>query len=70
LDALVGRTRGQQTPFSDSLPLISPHRSSTPMNELFKITEKYDADFVKDGLSSLESINGFALNFYKDVAEI
>ena len=40
------------------------------MNEIFKITEKYDADFVKDGLSSLASISLFALNFYKDVAEI
>lgn len=40
------------------------------MEEILKIAEKYDADFVKEGLSSLESINRFALTFYKDVAEI
>jgi hypothetical protein len=40
------------------------------MDEIFKITEKYDVAFVKEGLSSLESTNRFALSFYKDVAEI
>jgi hypothetical protein len=40
------------------------------MDEIFRITEKYDAAFMSEGLSSLESINRFALNFYKDVTEI
>jgi hypothetical protein len=40
------------------------------MDEISKITEKYNPDFVKEGLSSLASINRFALNFYKDVAEV
>jgi Family of unknown function (DUF5677) len=40
------------------------------MDELAKITEKYDADYLAKGLASLEAINVFALSFYKDVAEI
>jgi hypothetical protein len=40
------------------------------MEEIFAITKKYDAEYVKSGLSSLEAINQFALTFYKDVAEI
>lgn len=40
------------------------------MDELNKITEKYNEDYVRKGLSSLQAINVFALNFYKDVAEI
>jgi hypothetical protein len=40
------------------------------MDEIRKITEKYDVAFVKDGLGSLEAINEFALTFYKDVAEV
>ena len=40
------------------------------MDEIFEITKKYDEGFVKEGLSSLASINQFALSFYKDVAEI
>lgn len=40
------------------------------MEQIFKITQKYDADYVKNGLSSLEAVNQFALIFYKDVAEI
>lgn len=40
------------------------------MEEIFAITQKYDAEYVKSGLSSLEEINKFALTFYKDVAEI
>lgn len=40
------------------------------MDEFRKITEKYDADYVRNGLASLEAINTFALTFYKDVAEI
>jgi hypothetical protein len=40
------------------------------MEELAKITDKYQPDFVREGFSSLESLNRFALTFYKDVAEI
>jgi hypothetical protein len=40
------------------------------MHEIQSITDKYDATYVREGLSSLESINAFALIFYKDVAEI
>ncbi len=40
------------------------------MHELQQITEKYDAEYVRDGVSSLEAINQFSLTFYKDVAEI
>jgi hypothetical protein len=40
------------------------------MDEIHEITGKYDSSFVSEGLSSLESINKFALTFYKDVAEI
>jgi hypothetical protein len=34
------------------------------MNEIFKITEKYDVDFVKEGLSSLASINLFGSSLF------
>ena len=40
------------------------------MDEIRKITDKYDGAFVSEGLSSLDEINKFALTFYKDVAEI
>lgn len=40
------------------------------MDEILKITEKYDEAFIKEGLRSVEALNKFALNFYKDVAEI
>lgn len=40
------------------------------MEEVFKITEKYDAAYVRDGLASLGALNKFALAFYKDVASI
>src|SRR5437763_8025937 len=40
------------------------------MDEILKITEKYDVTFIKEGLASLEALNNFALTFYKDVAEI
>jgi Family of unknown function (DUF5677) len=40
------------------------------MEEIQKITEKYDIDYIKGGLNSLNEINKFALVFYKDVAEI
>lgn len=40
------------------------------MDEIRKITEKYDAAYIEQGLKSLDAVNGFALTFYKDVAEI
>jgi Family of unknown function (DUF5677) len=40
------------------------------MEELFEITKKYQPDYLRDGLSSLDSLNRFALTFYNDVAEI
>ncbi len=40
------------------------------MEEILKITEKYDEAFIKEGLTSVETLNKFALTFYKDVAEI
>lgn len=40
------------------------------MDEINKITEKYDVEYVREGLDSLEGVNKFALAFYKDVAEI
>jgi hypothetical protein len=40
------------------------------MDEIRRITEKYDDAYVMQGLDSLEGINKFALIFYKDVAEI
>ena len=40
------------------------------MDEILKITEKYDEAFIKEGLSSIEVLNKFALTFYKDVAEL
>ena len=39
------------------------------MDKILDITEKYDQAFVKEGLSSVEALNKFALIFYKDVAE-
>ena len=40
------------------------------MEEFSKITRKYDATYVQDGLHSLERVNMLALVFYKDVTEI
>lgn len=40
------------------------------MNELQEIQRKYDGEFVRKGLSSLDEMNGFTLTFYNDVAEI
>ena len=40
------------------------------MEEMQRITDKYDTTYVRDGLASLEAINKFAATFYKDVAEI
>ena len=40
------------------------------MRELASITDKYDAAYLAKWLASLDSINAFALGFYKDAAEI
>jgi hypothetical protein len=40
------------------------------MGELEAITERYTPEYVQEGLGSLEDVNRFALQFYKDVAEI
>ena len=40
------------------------------MDEIRKIMEKYDAEYVRDRIDSVEGINKFAHTFYKDVAEI
>jgi hypothetical protein len=40
------------------------------MEELNQITKKYSPDYVREGLSTLDSLKLFALTFYKDVAEI
>lgn len=40
------------------------------MDELRNITDKYQPDYIAEGMKSLESLNKFALVFFKDVAEI
>jgi len=40
------------------------------MDEIREVLKKYDESFVRENLGSVESINAFALTFYKDVAEI
>lgn len=40
------------------------------MEEIREVLKKYDESFVRENLGSVESINAFALTFYKDVAEI
>lgn len=40
------------------------------MDEIRRITEKYDTTYVRESLDSLEGVNQFALAFYKDVANI
>jgi Family of unknown function (DUF5677) len=40
------------------------------MEELKQITEKYNSDYVSEGLASLDSLKRFSLIFFKDVAEI
>lgn len=40
------------------------------MEELNKITEKYQPDYIREGMKSLDSLQYFSLTFYKDVAEI
>ena len=40
------------------------------MQELRAITDKYSGEYVRAGIASLDAIDVFALQFYKDVAEI
>ena len=40
------------------------------MDEIRNIMNKYDEDYVRDCINSVEDINRYALAFYKDVAEI
>jgi Family of unknown function (DUF5677) len=40
------------------------------MEELKCITDRYQPQYIEEGLRSLETLNQFALTFYKDVAEI
>jgi 23S rRNA G2069 N7-methylase RlmK/C1962 C5-methylase RlmI len=40
------------------------------MEKIPKITAKYDAKFLRAVFSSLDGLNRFALDFYKDAAEI
>ncbi len=40
------------------------------MDEIRAVTEKYDAEYVKRGLSSVDELNKFALTFFTDVAQL
>jgi hypothetical protein len=40
------------------------------MEELKQITDRYNPDYVREGLASLDSLKRFSLVFFKDVAEI
>lgn len=40
------------------------------MDEIEGIIAKYDAHYIRTGLSSAAAVNSFALGFYKDVAEL
>lgn len=40
------------------------------MDELYRITDKYQPDYIGQSFDTLENLNQFALTFYKDVAEI
>jgi hypothetical protein len=40
------------------------------MDELKQITDRYNPDYVREGLVSLDSLKRFSLVFFKDVAEI
>jgi hypothetical protein len=40
------------------------------MEDIQKIIAKYDHDYVRDCIKSVDGINSYALAFYKDVAEI
>src|SRR5262249_42242569 len=54
--------------FAVDVPTL--RQRDTLMHEIQSITDKYEAAYVRQGLSSLESINKFALIFYRDVADI
>ena len=40
------------------------------MEELKQITDRYNPDYVRVGLETLDSLKRFSLVFFKDVAEI
>ena len=40
------------------------------MNEIQALLTKYDASYVRDGLTSEDGVNKFAATFYKDVADL
>lgn len=40
------------------------------LEELQEITEKYDAEYIKNGFATVDELNRFGLTFFKDVAEI
>lgn len=40
------------------------------MDEFEQVTAKYDLEYVRSGLSTSTALNGFALRFYKDVADL
>jgi hypothetical protein len=40
------------------------------MEELKQIKDRYNPDYVREGLASLDSLKRFSLVFFKDVAEI
>ncbi len=47
-----------------------PIRPYCPMDELDAIIEKYKDRPLRERFESLEDINRFAIQFYRDVAEI
>jgi len=40
------------------------------MEEIYKITDKYDEEYIKANLADYSTLNKFALTFFKDVADI
>jgi hypothetical protein len=55
------------------LPLAlgsSPGERPSAMDEVNAITQKYQPDYIENGLASLESLKAFAFFFYKDVSEL
>ena len=40
------------------------------MDELRQITDKYQPDYIDEGMASLGTLKRFALVFYGDVADI
>jgi len=40
------------------------------MEEIAKVLEKYDEEYIRQHFKDTASINAFALSFYKDAADI